>query len=212
LGSAKLSDAVNAAPSPAHSSSNSADSQRGECRTTSFCFGDTNRWPLAQETAIRFPTLFRHEAVIDYAWDGEQVLLEKSKKHDCIKAFSETDFRKISKSLTCRPSFFQKIGPSFIRTLPSRSTDTTGQVPPGDRTHIDVAIQQAHGPIDVLVNNAGIEPSGSVEELPLSDFRAVMETNYFGVIRCIQSVAPQMRQRRSVYSFQPFGFAHILPA
>jgi hypothetical protein len=138
--------------------------------------------------------------------------LEKSKKHDCIKAFSETDFRKISKSLTCRPSFFQKIGPSFIRTLPSRSTDTTGQVPPGDRTHIDVAIQQAHGPIDVLVNNAGIEPSGSVEELPLSDFRAVMETNYFGVIRCIQSVAPQMRQRRSVYSFQPFGFAHILPA
>jgi len=60
-----------------------------------------------------------------------------------------------------------------------------------------VAIQQAHGPIDVLVNNAGIERSGSVEELPLADFRAVMETNYFGVIRCIQSVAPQMRQRRS---------------
>ena len=59
------------------------------------------------------------------------------------------------------------------------------------------AIQQAHGPIDVLVNNAGIERSGSVEELPLSDFRAVMETNYFGVIRCIQALVPQMRQRRS---------------
>jgi len=60
-----------------------------------------------------------------------------------------------------------------------------------------VAIQQANGPIDVLVNNAGIERSGSVEELPLADFRAVMETNYFGVIRCIQSVATQMRRRRS---------------
>src|SRR6478609_8777640 len=60
-----------------------------------------------------------------------------------------------------------------------------------------VAIQQAHGPIDALVNNAGIERSGSVEELPLADFRAVMETNYFGVIRCVQSVAPQMRQRRN---------------
>ena len=59
------------------------------------------------------------------------------------------------------------------------------------------AIQQAHGLIDVLVNNAGIERSGSVEELPLSDFRAVMETNYFGVIRCIQALVPQMRQRRS---------------
>jgi NAD(P)-dependent dehydrogenase (short-subunit alcohol dehydrogenase family) len=60
-----------------------------------------------------------------------------------------------------------------------------------------VAIEQAHGPLDVLVNNAGIERSGSVEELPLAEFRAVMETNYFGVIRCVQAVAPQMRKRRS---------------
>ena len=51
--------------------------------------------------------------------------------------------------------------------------------------------------IDVLVNNAGIERSGSVEELPLSEFRAVMETNYFGALRCIQAVVPQMRLRRS---------------
>ena len=59
------------------------------------------------------------------------------------------------------------------------------------------AIQKDHGPIDVLVNNAGIERAGSVEELPLADFRAVMETNYFGAIRCIQALAPHMRQRRS---------------
>ena len=52
------------------------------------------------------------------------------------------------------------------------------------------------GPIDVLVNNAGIERMGSVEELPLAEFRAVMETNYFGVIRCTQAVLPQMRERR----------------
>ena len=36
------------------------------------------------------------------------------------------------------------------------------------------------GPVDVLVNNAGIERIGSVEELPLAEFRAAMETNYFG--------------------------------
>ncbi|MFY9560630.1 MAG: SDR family oxidoreductase [Terriglobales bacterium] len=59
------------------------------------------------------------------------------------------------------------------------------------------AIQRDHGPIDVLVNNAGVERAGSVEELPLADFRAVMETNYFGAIRCIQALAPHMRQRRS---------------
>lgn len=58
------------------------------------------------------------------------------------------------------------------------------------------AIHRGHGPVDVLVNNAGVERTGSVEELALAEFRAVMETNYFGAIRCIQAVAPQMRQRR----------------
>ena len=53
------------------------------------------------------------------------------------------------------------------------------------------------GHIDVLVNNAGVECNGSVEELPLADFRAVMETNYFGPLRCIQAMATQMRQRKS---------------
>lgn len=50
--------------------------------------------------------------------------------------------------------------------------------------------------IDILVNNAGIERHGSVEELPLDDFKAIMETNYFGVIRCIKEVLPQMRKNR----------------
>jgi NAD(P)-dependent dehydrogenase (short-subunit alcohol dehydrogenase family) len=58
-------------------------------------------------------------------------------------------------------------------------------------------IHKDHGPIDVLVNNAGVERSGSIEELPMEDFRAVMETNYFGVLRCIQALAPDMRKRRS---------------
>jgi NAD(P)-dependent dehydrogenase (short-subunit alcohol dehydrogenase family) len=58
-------------------------------------------------------------------------------------------------------------------------------------------ILKEYGPIDVLVNNAGVEAVGSVEELPLSSFRSVMETNYFGAIRCVQAVASSMRQRRS---------------
>ncbi len=58
-------------------------------------------------------------------------------------------------------------------------------------------IQKDHGPIDVLVNNAGVERASSVEELHLADFRAIMETNYFGAIRCIKEVLPHMRQRRS---------------
>jgi len=59
------------------------------------------------------------------------------------------------------------------------------------------AIEAKHGPIDVLVNNAGTEVHGHIEEVPLAQFRAVMETNYFGALRCIQAVLGQMRQRRS---------------
>lgn len=52
------------------------------------------------------------------------------------------------------------------------------------------------GSIDVLINNAGIGPLGPVEESPLAEFQAVMQTNFFGVLRCIQAVLPSMRERR----------------
>ena len=57
-------------------------------------------------------------------------------------------------------------------------------------------IEEDDSSVDVLVNNAGIEARGSVEELDLTVFRAVMETNYFGALRCIKAVLPQMRVRR----------------
>ncbi len=59
------------------------------------------------------------------------------------------------------------------------------------------AVVQAAGAIDVLVNNAGVERHGSIEELSLEDIRAVMETNYFGAVRCAKAVIPAMRERRS---------------
>jgi NAD(P)-dependent dehydrogenase (short-subunit alcohol dehydrogenase family) len=59
------------------------------------------------------------------------------------------------------------------------------------------AIREQGVSIDVLVNNAGIERHGSVEELPMDEFRATMETNYFGALRCIRQVAAGMRERRS---------------
>ncbi len=59
------------------------------------------------------------------------------------------------------------------------------------------AIHAEGGQIDVLVNNAGAATFGAVEELPMENFRAIMETNYFGALRCIQAVLPEMRESRS---------------
>ncbi len=58
-------------------------------------------------------------------------------------------------------------------------------------------ILKKHEHIDVLVNNAGIGLNGSIEEMSISDFKAVMETNFFGAVRCIQAVIPSMRTRKS---------------
>jgi NAD(P)-dependent dehydrogenase (short-subunit alcohol dehydrogenase family) len=59
-------------------------------------------------------------------------------------------------------------------------------------------ILKENGPVDVLVNNAGIERHGSVEELTLSDFKSVMETNYFGVLRCMKALLPEVLKNRVV--------------
>ena len=61
---------------------------------------------------------------------------------------------------------------------------------------IAAAIEVA-GPIDVLVNNAGIGVVGVFEATPMSTVREVFETNTFGVMAMTQAVLPQFRSRRS---------------
>lgn len=51
--------------------------------------------------------------------------------------------------------------------------------------------------IDVLVNNAGYGSYGAVEDVPLSEARAQMEVNLFGLAHLIQATLPTMRQQRS---------------
>jgi NAD(P)-dependent dehydrogenase (short-subunit alcohol dehydrogenase family) len=61
---------------------------------------------------------------------------------------------------------------------------------------IAAAVESA-GPIDVLVNNAGIGVVGAFEATPISYIRKVFDTNTLGVMAMVQAVIPQMRERRS---------------
>jgi short-subunit dehydrogenase len=59
------------------------------------------------------------------------------------------------------------------------------------------AAVEASGPIDVLVNNAGLGLMGAFEVTPMTTVREVFETNTFGVMAMTQAVLPQLRARRS---------------
>ena len=86
-------------------------------------------------------------------------------------------------------------------------TPRSGILPSGGRLRmlpLDVtnpesiaAVIDSAGPIDALVNNAGIGLIGALEATPMSKVRQVFETNTFGVIALTQAVVPQFRARRS---------------
>ncbi|MER7922007.1 SDR family oxidoreductase [Streptomyces sp. NPDC096057] len=86
-------------------------------------------------------------------------------------------------------------------------TPRAGVLPESDRLRVvalDVtrpetiaAALEAAGPIDVLVNNAGIPSIGVFEGTPMDRVRDVFETNTFGVMATTQAVLPQFRERGS---------------
>jgi NAD(P)-dependent dehydrogenase (short-subunit alcohol dehydrogenase family) len=58
------------------------------------------------------------------------------------------------------------------------------------------AVSGRAGHIDVLINNAGYELAGALEELTAEETRAQFETNFFGVVRMVNAVLPAMRRRK----------------
>jgi NAD(P)-dependent dehydrogenase (short-subunit alcohol dehydrogenase family) len=58
------------------------------------------------------------------------------------------------------------------------------------------AVSSRSGRIDVLINNAGYELAGALEELASEEAKAQFETNVFGVITMVNAVLPLMRRQK----------------
>src|ERR1700682_3475753 len=65
--------------------------------------------------------------------------------------------------------------------------------------------------VDILVNNAGIGLFESVEEMAPEDFRAILETNLFGVFYCCHEAIPLMKQRGGGYIINISSLAGVNP-
>ena len=59
------------------------------------------------------------------------------------------------------------------------------------------AVLRSEGQIDVLVNNAGIDTVGAIEDVSLEKIREIMETNFFGALKITRASLPIMRARKS---------------
>jgi len=56
---------------------------------------------------------------------------------------------------------------------------------------------EAHGRIDILLNNAGVFLAASLAETSLEEFRRVIDVNVVGVFLGMQAVAPAMTEQRA---------------
>ena len=100
--------------------------------------------------------------------------------------------------------YFHSQGWNVIATMRTPREDL---LPRSSRMHVmplDVtrpesiaAALERSGPIDVLVNNAGVGLFGAFEVTPMTTVREVFEANTFGVMAMTQAVLPQFRTRKS---------------
>ena len=86
----------------------------------------------------------------------------------------------------------QALATSFPNTALAVQLDVTN---PEHRANVVRQTETRFGSIDVLVNNAGIDYLGAIEEQEERDYRQIFEVNFFGAVALVRLVLPGMRQR-----------------
>jgi NAD(P)-dependent dehydrogenase (short-subunit alcohol dehydrogenase family) len=89
-----------------------------------------------------------------------------------------------------------------------------------DQNQVETMVREVareQGAVDVLINNAGTIAMAPLEEMTLDDFRAAMDTNFWGALYTIMAVLPGMRERRAgrIVNISSIGgkvaVPHLLP-
>ena len=86
----------------------------------------------------------------------------------------------------------------LVRAYPDRTRAVALDVtdPAAARAAVQTAVEE-FGTLDVVVNNAGYADSIPIEEMSEEDFRAQIETNFFGVVHVTKAALPVLRQQGS---------------
>lgn len=88
---------------------------------------------------------------------------------------------------------------------------------PGQVDRLVADIEQQWGPVDVLVNNAGVIQVGPLEEMTIDDFEQSMGVHFWGPLNTSLAVLPVMHRRRQgrIVNIASFGgqisVPHLLP-
>lgn len=113
---------------------------------------------------------------------------------------------------------FHKQGWNVIATMRTPREDVLPESPRMQVLALDVASAASIaatlaqcGPIDVLVNNAGIGLFGASEATPMATIREVFDTNTFGVMAMTQAVLPAFRERGSGLVVNVTSSAVLMP-
>ncbi|KFP85352.1 Retinol dehydrogenase 8, partial [Acanthisitta chloris] len=82
-------------------------------------------------------------------------------------------------------------GPALGRTLEIKQLDVC------DESSIRACLDSIPGRhVDVLVSNAGVGMAGPLECQSLAAMQSLMDTNFFGLVRLVKEVLPDMKRRR----------------